>query len=90
MYLLLWNDEMYLYDFRIVRYIVLLEAYIFMFFYVFSFLVVVDLVIIEGKIFQIGNLVEMLLALIIGELLMYYFPTALINTIIILKELTLN
>lgn len=90
MYLLLWNDELYMYDLRIIRYFVLMEAIMFIISYFFSFAVLFDLVIVEGQIYYEDNLPEMLLALIIGELGIYYMPTALINMLIIMKEMTLS
>ena len=49
-----------------------------------------ELVWLEGKIYKEDNAVELVLALVIGELIIYYFPTALINMFIIMKEMTLN
>lgn len=49
-----------------------------------------EIVWLEGKLYKEDNAVEVVLALIFGEMLIYYFPTAIVNSIIILKEMTLN
>ena len=90
LYLLLWNEDIYLYDLRIIRYFVLLGAITFDFFYFGFFGMELDIVLIDGVHYKDNNLIELLLALIIGELLIYYAPTAVVNTFIILKEMTLS
>lgn len=90
LYLLLWNDDLYLYDLRIIRYFVLLGAITFVGFYLFALAVELDLVLLEGKIYKQDSAAELILALIIGELLLYYAPSMLVNSLICLKEMTLN
>ena len=90
MYLLLWNDEFYLYDFRLVRYMVLLAAMVFNFIYACWVSAELEIVWVEGTIYKEDNAVEVILALVLGELIIYYFPTFLVNLFIILKEMTLN
>lgn len=90
MYLLLWNQDFYLYDLRLLRYLVLLLAITFDFFYACLFSAELEIVWLEGKLYKEDNAVEVVLALIFGEMLIYYFPTAIVNSIIILKEMTLN
>lgn len=90
MYLLLWNEDWYLYDLRIVRFLSLAGAITFMIFYMAGVAVEVDLLVVEGIINNTDSWFTMLMALIFGELVLYYSPTALVNTFIILKESTLN
>ena len=90
MYMLLWNEDLYLYDLRLLRYFVVFLAIVFEFFYACGVSAELELVWLEGKIYKEDNAVELVLALVIGELIIYYFPTALINMFIIMKEMTLN
>ena len=90
MYMLIWNEDLYLYDLRLLRYFVVFLAIVFEFFYACGVSAELELVWLEGKIYKEDNAVELVLALVIGELIIYYFPTALINMFIIMKEMTLN
>ncbi len=90
MYLLLWNWDFYLYDLRLFRYFSLFAAILFMIAYFTAFAIEMDLVLLEGKVWRENNLPEVMIALIIGELILLYAPTALINSYICMKELTLN
>jgi len=58
--------------------------------YIAGIAIELDLVLLEGKVWRENNLPELMLALIIGEMLLIYAPTALINELICFKELTLN
>lgn len=90
LYLLLWNEDWYLYDFRPIRFLVLAGAITFSIFYGIALAIELDLVFIDGQIYKTDSVVELILSLIIGELLLYYSPSALVNLFIIMKEATLN
>lgn len=87
MELLVWNNEMYLYDFRIVRYLSLLCAVLFSAFFLLMIGVELDLVFVNGS---EDNLIDLMSALFLGYNLALHTPTLLVSVIIVAKELTLN
>ena len=91
----MWNFDIYLYDLRILRYISELEAIIFNGFYILMAGTVLDLIF-NGRLgigsveVDSSNFIDMLIAIILGYLLIEFFPTAYLNSAILVKELTLN
>lgn len=90
MLMLVWNWDLYLYDFRIVRYLSELYALIFIFAFLIMSGIELDLVFVKGKLDKTDNIFDLLSALFIGYNLALHVPTFLVNVIIVLKELTLN
>lgn len=88
--LLTWNFDIYLYDLRIVRLVMAALAVLFWVVYIISAAVWADLVFLKEAIGDKGTIYDIMIVLFIGYNLMYNIPTAVINAIIIGKELTLN
>lgn len=95
MLMLIWNFDIYLYDLRLLRYFSELQAIVFNAFYILMLGTELDLIY-NGRLglgelyVDASNVFDMMLAVVIGYLLIEYFPTAYINTAIIVKEMTLN
>jgi len=90
MLMLVWNWDLYLYDFRIVRYLSELYALMFIFAFLIMSGIEIDLVFVKGKLDKTDNIIDLLSALFIGYNLALHVPTFLVNVIIVMKELTLN
>ena len=87
MLFLVWNVQIYMYDLRILRYLVLLAALIFDLMYFFFGCMLFDYAYYRH---DTSNVFEIFQALFIAYCIGLYFPTALINYTILFKELTLN
>ena len=89
---LLWNSEMYLYDFRFWRFISFAGAGLFDLIYVAVSFDFVQLVF--GTPFlskeKANDPYDLLRALIMGYCMYYFFPTIMVNGPLFLKELTLS
>lgn len=90
MELLVWNNSVYLYDLRILRYFSEIMAIIFNFSYVFMIGVTLDLIYVKGALEKDNNIFDVLMALYLGYNLFLHSPTFIVNFFIIAKELTLN
>lgn len=90
MLLLLWNNEIYIYDFRIVRYMSFFVAIAFDIFYLVMAGTSADLVFVKGKAEDDANVYDILLALILGYSSIFLLPTFMENAMIVMKELTMN
>ena len=90
MLLLLWNNEIYIYDFRILRYMSLMAALAFDFCFVIMAGTAVDLIYVKGKAEDDTNVYDIFFALIVGYSTLFLIPTFLENAMIVMKELTMN
>ena len=88
--LLLWNNSIYLYDLRILRYASLLLAIVFNFLYFTGLCGGFDLYFVKGRMEKTDNPIDVFLTLIVGYVLLNLSPTAFVNFVIVLKELTMN
>ncbi len=86
----MWNTDVYLYDLRIVRYLSLISAIIFNIFYFTGICGEADLIFVKGRMEKTDNPIDVFLGLITGYILLDLAPTAYVNLLIVLKELTLN
>lgn len=90
MLLLVWDVEIYLYDFRILRYFSELGAFTFAAAYLTMVGMWLDLVFVQGSWEKDVNIFDLLGALFVGYNLGLHAPTMIVNVLIIGKELTLN
>lgn len=90
MLLLVWNNELYLYDLRIIRYFSEFMAAIFNVGYIMMVGIVLDLVYVKGSLEKDNNIYDLLMALYLGYNLFLHAPTFIVNFFIVAKELTLN
>lgn len=87
MLLLVWNNEMYLYDFRLLRYFSELMAIMFNLAYIMMVGITLDLVYVKGAFEKQDSLFDMMMALYLGYNLFLHSPTFLVNFFIVAKEL---
>jgi hypothetical protein len=88
---LVWDFDFYLYDFRIMRYASLAMAILFDFVYFAILYNALDLYLFKAKMKdEVDNFLDVILTLILSASVILYIPTFAINSLIILKELTLN
>ena len=90
MWLLLWNTEVYLYDLRILRYISLFSAITFNVLYFTAICGEADLIFVKGRMEKTDNPIDVFLGLVTGYIILDLIPTAYVNFLIVLKEITLN
>ena len=88
--MLVWNFNLYLYTFRIIRYIVFFEAISFLFLYLMMLGVFLDLYFVKKYLNEKNDIYDLFITLFTGYNLGLLAPTAFINFAIIVKELTLN
>jgi hypothetical protein len=91
MVFLLANAEIYIYDCRILRWISYIMALVFDFIYICMIGNEINNIYynISPNITE-ANLYDLLFAIILGFFILSYLPTFLVNTFIILKELTMS
>lgn len=90
MILLLFNWELYVYDFRIVRYASFFLAIVFNILYILMAGSAADLIFVKGKWDDTDNFYDIFWALLLGYCSVLYVPTFHTNLMIFLKELTMN
>ena len=88
--MLLWNFEAYLYDFRITRYFSALFAGIFDLFYIMVLAKTFELIIYKSKFLGNPTVVDVISAVIHAFFSVFFLPTFYVNSLILLKELTMN
>jgi len=86
---LMWNSEIYLYDFRIWRYLSLGFAVSFILIYTGILTDFVNLVWVESAL-KDQNPFDVIRAVFAGFFVVFFIPNAWVNGFIILKELSLN
>ena len=88
---LVWDFDFYLYDFRLLRYGSLGMAVIFDFVYFAILYNALDLFLFKAKMKdEVDDFLDVMLTLVLSATVLLYIPTFAINSLIILKELTLN
>jgi hypothetical protein len=85
--MLLWNFQPYIYDFRITRLFSFLFAGFFDLFYIMVLAKTFDLIIFNAK---EANPIDVVSAVIHAFLSVFFAPTFYVNSLIFLKELTMN
>jgi len=90
MFFLSWNFEIYIYDFRIIRYMSLIAAVIYDTFYIIMSASALDLVFVKGKAEDAANVYDVTSALILGYTSLLFLPTFATNLMIFMKEMTMN
>ena len=79
-----------MYDLRILRYVSLLSSIVFNVIYFTGICGEADLIFVKGRMEKTDNPIDVFLGLITGYILIDFAPTAYVNFLIVLKELTLN
>ena len=81
---------MYLYDLRILRYTSLISAIVFNVLYFSGVCGEADLIFVKGRMEKTDNPIDVFITLVTGYVILDLVPTAYVNFLIVLKELTLN
>ena len=88
---LVWDFDFFLYDFRLLRYGSLGMAVIFDFVYFAILYNALDLFLFKAKMKdEVDDFLDVIVTLVLSATVLLYIPTFAINSLIILKELTLN
>lgn len=90
MLMLVWNFDLYLYTFRVIRYIVFVEAIGFLCLYLIMLGVFLDLYFVKKYLNEKNDIFDLFISLFTGYNLGLFAPTAFINLCIIFKESTMN
>lgn len=88
--MLLWNFEPYIYDFRFTRYFSFFFAAVFDVFYILLLAKTFELIIYRAKILNDVTVIDVISAIIHTFLSIFFAPTFYVNSLIVLKELTMN